>query len=531
MLRCMSFEPLEGAPSGRQVESSPRLNESLIKSKGDGYVDSEGNLWPLETEGTDEPEIHTVLWPWSDGDFKRISNETARPSMPDELCGLGKVSTMSGPFPDETLRPLAPAHQPGWNHRSTNSDPCDSPSERLAHALSRDARLDARDVLKLFAAPANFTHRTVLDLGSDLGESGFECLRRNARHVIGFQPSQDDTQHCRMTADRLGVAARCEFHEADLRQILDSPGTRASFASSCEQADVVFCSAANLNGESLCDLLCQLTTEVCYLELDTHSTAASVMEHARAAGFMSALPVGRLRTSSGDNRHCLVLDKKVLLSERSEQRRYRGFRFGERYLKGVVPRTVWNRFSRRYVTPNSRYDHRTYRLGDRYVRDFASMELWKKVRSLYARIAHIPFVQECDFTIPGRLTSPIYAQNLAEAKLTPDERDDVRRQVVLLIRQLNQAGVAHRDLHCGNFFLDEGQIRLVDLEFLEVDTQPLRDCYDLTGEGLASPLKSGHMNAFKDFSLSLKNVIGLTPRDFGLSEVTGHDGHMSRAAA
>jgi SAM-dependent methyltransferase len=390
---------------------------------------------------------------------------------------------------------------------------------------------DARDSFQTFAAPADFTNRTVLDLGSTSGVSSFESLRRNAHRVIGLQPSRDRVEVCRQIADRLGVTDRCEFREVDLSQALGSPNILAKLIASSDQADIVFCSGANLDGTALCDFVGRLTVETCCLETNTRQAVVEIMNHARAAGFETAVPVGCYPAINGETRHCIILDKKVPLSERFEQRRYRGFRLGERYLKPVVSRTIWHRFSRRYLTAASRYDHRTYRLGDRYIRDFGSMELWDKVRCLYGRIAHIPSVQECDFSVPGRLTSPLFAQNLAEAELSPDEKDGIRRQVVELIRQLNQAGVAHRDLHCGNFFLDAGRIRLVDLEFLEVDTQPLSDCYDLTGGGLESPLKSGHMNAFKDFALSLKNVIGLTPSDFGLPETSASHNRPSRKAA
>jgi hypothetical protein len=372
-----------------------------------------------------------------------------------------------------------------------------------------------------FEAPADFTNRTVVDIGSNLGSLSFECLRRGARQVLGLEYCEERIACCRQLAALLNLSDRCAFRQIDLREHLSDPARRRQLLNDCGRPDIVFCCAidAYLDRDLLYEFVAELTTEVCYFETNSKISPREFRRHMRQAGFETVTMLGRSRSDSGFGRRIYLLDKKVLLSQRREQRRSRVYRWSERLLKPVASRQVWKRVDTYFRRPGSWYDHRSWRLGDRYIREFASRDLWEKVKRLYDRIAHIPYVQECDFSVPQRLTSPLYSHCLAETQLTLDQKERIRRQVADLIVQMNRAGVAHRDLHCGNVFLDQGQIRLIDLEFLEEDSRPLDECYDVTGEGLECPMRSGRMHAFKDFGRSLKNMIGLTREDLGLERI------------
>ena len=371
-----------------------------------------------------------------------------------------------------------------------------------------------------FEVPADLSNRSVVDIGSNLGSLSFECLRRGATRVTGLEFCVERVECCRQLAEFLDVDDRCEFRPVDLNQYLGFPEREAELRENCGRPDVVFCCAvdAYVDRDRLYEFVAQLAAETCYFETNAKIEVAEFTNIMREAGFESIRLLGTSRSDKGFGRRSYILDKKVLLSERIWQRRWRGYRIGERWLKPLAAKPAWERFGHRYLRPESQFDHRSYRLGDRYVRDFASLELWNKVRRLYSRIEHSEYIQQCDFSVPGRLTSPFYSRNLAETRLSPQERDAIRLQVVELVCELNRAGVAHRDLHCGNLFFDHGQIRLVDLEFLEEDRRNLSECYDLTGQGLESPLKSGRMHVFNTSDKSIMNVIGLAPSDFGLGE-------------
>lgn len=368
-----------------------------------------------------------------------------------------------------------------------------------------------------FEAPQDFANRRVIDIGSNLGSLSFECLRRGAEFVTGYEYCEERVQLCREIAEFLGLSDRCDFVQIDLREVFQSPVLQQEFLESNGQNDIVFCCAvdAYVDKEKLYDLVASLTADLCYFETNSKTLQQEFQSHMIGAGFASVRPIGTSKSDKGYGRKSYILDQKQLLKERRVQTDYRGYRFYQTYVRPFVTESVLGRLCAKYdASPDCRYNHRSYRLGDQYIREFESTEHWAKVKSLYHRIEHIPYVLKCDFSKVGRLSSPFLINNLADCQVSEDEKKAIRTQVVELVTMMNEAGVAHRDMHCANIFFDDGQIQLVDLECLEEDRCSLHECYDLTGEGLESPLKSGRMNVFREHPLSISSFVDLQREDF-----------------
>lgn len=371
-----------------------------------------------------------------------------------------------------------------------------------------------------FQAPQSLANRRVIDIGSNMGSLSFECLRRGAEFVTGYEYCEERVQLCREIAEFLGLSDRCEFVQIDLRDVFESPVLRQDFLDSVSQNDIVFCCAvdAYVDKGKLYELVARLTTELCYFETNARTLQHEFISLMKGHGFESVTPIGTSKSDKGYGRKSYILDKKTLLKERRVQTDFRGYRFCQRFLGPFVPESVLKGLCAKYdASPDCRYNHRSYRLGDQYIREFESLEHWAKIKSLYERIAHNPYVLRCDFPTPGRLTSPFLANNLAECEVSEEQKKLIRAQVVELVTLMNTAGVAHRDIHCRNIFFDGHQIQLVDIECLEEDHRGLHECYDVTGEGLESPLKSGQMNVFKDHPLSISSFVDLRKDDFEIA--------------
>ena len=123
------------------------------------------------------------------------------------------------------------------------------------------------------------------------------------------------------------------------------------------------------------------------------------------------------------------------------------------------------------------------------------------------------------WTAHGRywFAAPMYPSESRLDRLAPtlsgDERAELAGQSLSIILDLLVAGFAHRDFHAGNLFLVDGQIRLVDYETLaaypEGRRPGLRDCYDVTGQGLDSPWQTRNMCYANGTPLCLADVLNV----------------------
>ena len=371
-----------------------------------------------------------------------------------------------------------------------------------------------------FRAPKDFSNYNVIGLGCNLGALSFECLRRNASKVVGFEYHEDRTRICNEIATHLNLSDQCSFIKMDLEAILHSTEKTNDFISKYGKADFVFCCALDdyVDNYKLYEFVSNITDEICFFETNSRIKKKHFIKYMRDNGFSSVTSIGTSKFDAGFGRESYILDKKVLLGERTEDDCKKGpkpYRLAKKYLRRWIPRNAWERLKVRYESEEDyKYNNRSYRLGNKYIRDFHSRALWEKIKGLYKTIKHIPFLQECDFSYPKRLVSPFYSTGLSDEEFSQSSKEKIKKQIITLIRMLNQAGIAHRDIHIGNLFYQNEQIYLVDLEFLEEEHQHLKECYDLTGQGLESPLKSGHMHVFRDNPRSIKNFIDIKMEDF-----------------
>lgn len=92
-------------------------------------------------------------------------------------------------------------------------------------------------------------------------------------------------------------------------------------------------------------------------------------------------------------------------------------------------------------------------------------------------------------------------------------RTKLAGEVVKIAEDIHKAGFAHRDFHAENMFLINGHIKLIDFETLAFQDKkvPLRQSYDITGEGLAPPFGNKPMCYEREWGgKSLKLVLGVS---------------------
>lgn len=96
--------------------------------------------------------------------------------------------------------------------------------------------------------------------------------------------------------------------------------------------------------------------------------------------------------------------------------------------------------------------------------------------------------------------------------LDVDARQQTAAQILSIILDLLVTGYGHRDVHGGNAFLVNGNVRLVDFESLgkyDGNLPSLSHCYDVTGEGMDSPWMTDRMCYNKKQRLAIGELLGV----------------------
>jgi len=90
--------------------------------------------------------------------------------------------------------------------------------------------------------------------------------------------------------------------------------------------------------------------------------------------------------------------------------------------------------------------------------------------------------------------------DVVAARLSNVEKKKIAGKVLDIIYDLYQSGYAHRDIHGKNIFFHEGELILIDFETLcdQSHDVPFLASYDITGQGLSSPYKTGNMCFLQD---------------------------------
>jgi 2-polyprenyl-3-methyl-5-hydroxy-6-metoxy-1,4-benzoquinol methylase len=102
---------------------------------------------------------------------------------------------------------------------------------------------------------------------------------------------------------------------------------------------------------------------------------------------------------------------------------------------------------------------------------------------------------------PLWFTIPLYPEekrlDIVAPILDQPTRIEIAKQAISILFDIFFAGYAHRDFHAKNLFWIDQQLMLVDYECLEPYPEgkrpPFPVSYDITGQGLGSPFKTGRM--------------------------------------
>jgi serine/threonine protein kinase len=142
---------------------------------------------------------------------------------------------------------------------------------------------------------------------------------------------------------------------------------------------------------------------------------------------------------------------------------------------------------------NSYYDHIIYKEDSKFIYEYIELPLYMKIKKLYNRISDIKNVQKMEFIDDKkRIISPEYNSPLETESFNSIEKNEIKKQLITFLKELNNRGISHRDLHIKNaFFHNRETLIIIDWEFIEVDDS----FYDISGKGY-SPLKTGNMNIF-----------------------------------
>lgn len=98
-----------------------------------------------------------------------------------------------------------------------------------------------------------------------------------------------------------------------------------------------------------------------------------------------------------------------------------------------------------------------------------------------------------------------------KAKLDHKQRVDVAADILHAALIMYLYGLSHRDIHAKNVFVVEGQIKIIDFEYLvSAPTISFWDSYDVTGLGMDSPGSSGRMCFTKDDPMAILKCLGIT---------------------
>ena len=150
--------------------------------------------------------------------------------------------------------------------------------------------------------------------------------------------------------------------------------------------------------------------------------------------------------------------------------------------------------------------------NDVYEIEYYSEQEWSRIKSAYGHIKDVPAVPEMRFTECRIIHMPVLPNcvHLCQAEITPVHTS----KFVAFMKGMNDAGFAHRDLHCKNVIASETDLFVVDWDFVISQKCPLDICYDVTGTGLTSPHKTNHCHIFKSFPnlgvSSVAKILGIS---------------------
>jgi hypothetical protein len=156
------------------------------------------------------------------------------------------------------------------------------------------------------------------------------------------------------------------------------------------------------------------------------------------------------------------------------------------------------------------------RRGDYWHKTYFSFDDWLTIKIHYNSLKCLAAVPP--MTFPEELIVAIEHKEAVPLLYADQITKDHKKQFISFMKEMNEAGVAHRDLHAENVLINEKELFVIDWDFIAENKCSLLDCYDLTGKGLPSPLRTNNHTIFKPFPLvgvpSIAELLGITLADF-----------------
>ena len=158
---------------------------------------------------------------------------------------------------------------------------------------------------------------------------------------------------------------------------------------------------------------------------------------------------------------------------------------------------------------NSIYEKEIVYLNNTYIYSYKNKEFFLSLKKKLMKLNKAPFLPEIKFTSNGYIIREIKGNfKKIQNNISNEDKKNIKRQIIYMVRYLNSKGLSHRDIHIGNLFYENKKVFLIDYEFLTDDTSELINAYDLNSNSLLeSPLNSAHMNIFHHSVYSVKNFL------------------------
>ena len=149
--------------------------------------------------------------------------------------------------------------------------------------------------------------------------------------------------------------------------------------------------------------------------------------------------------------------------------------------------------------------------------EFYNIEFLNTIKKTYEITKESKYVPNIKF-IDNKTITPYCGKSLDNViNLSINDKIKIKTQIIEFINFIFSVNVVHRDLHIKNICWDGNQIWVIDWEIsTQYKFNDILEHYDLTGQGLASPYKSGNMNIFSNNKFSL--VKWLKPVELKISE-------------
>jgi hypothetical protein len=321
-----------------------------------------------------------------------------------------------------------------------------------------------------------------------------ECINRKCLSFVGFDTYSVniDTANTLISQNKLSRTELLDvlFVNTETENVKKTDMIRNVYGT----ADLIFYNTRynqDTIDDNLYDFLSNISNDVCIYETQQDIDCEVFKSTIKSKGFEMVISI---------NKNIFIMKKKRnILSRRLHNNMYDH---------------IVSRYYDFVVTENTPYiDTKDPDLLKKY----KIMELY--VQECYDKIKHIIFIGETTF-INSVSFSKYYNSYLHNRIKTQEWLNIVKTQLVELVRSMNKIGIAHRDIHIENICIDtDNTIKLIDFEYLCENICDLKDCYDLTGSGIESPIYiywNVHTYIFSESKISLRNYFNgqLTIDDF-----------------